>query len=243
MSDRSIKVVAGAGQIAATAAEEICLAADAAIAARGNFSIALAGGSTPKTLYQLLGSERYAKGIDWKNWQIYFGDERCVPPAHPDSNYRMANESLLSRVPIPADNVHRMKGEIEPQQAAMEYGQMLKQNFGDGGLDVILLGMGDDGHTASLFPHTAGLAETRHRCVANYVEKMGVWRVTLSAPFINQAGQVIVMVSGGGKAKRIEQVLQGPLDPQNLPIQMIQPTSGQMLWIMDASAAGMDESE
>ena len=243
MSDRSIKVVADAGQIAATAAEEICLAADAAIAARGNFSIALAGGSTPKTLYQLLGSERYAKGIDWKNWHIYFGDERCVPPAHPDSNYRMANESLLSRVPIPADNVHRMKGEIEPQQAAMEYGQMLKQNFGDGGLDVILLGMGDDGHTASLFPHTAALAETRHRCVANYVEKMGVWRVTLSAPFINQAGQVIVMVSGGGKAKRIEQVLQGPLDPQNLPIQMIQPTSGQMLWIMDASAAGMDESE
>ena len=114
MGDRSIKVAADAGQIAATAAEVICVAAEAGISSRGSFSIALAGGSTPKTLYQLLASEPYAQGIDWKNWHIYFGDERCVPPAHPDSNYRMANESLLSRVAIPADNVHRMKGEIEP---------------------------------------------------------------------------------------------------------------------------------
>jgi 6-phosphogluconolactonase len=155
----------------------------------------------------------------------------------------MASEALLSSVSIPPDNEHRMRGEIEPQQAATEYGQMLKQNFGDGGLDLILLGMGDDGHTASLFPNTTALGETRHRCVANYVEKLGVWRITLTAPFINQAGQVIVMVSGAGKAKRLEEVLLGPPDPQNLPIQMIQPTSGKMLWIMDAAAAGMDDDE
>jgi 6-phosphogluconolactonase len=243
MSDRQIKVVPDVAQIAVAAAEVILPAADAAIVARGNFSIALSGGSTPKTLYQLLASNSYASHIDWKNWQIYFGDERCVPPAHPDSNFRMANEALLSQVPIHPDNVHRMKGEIEPQQAAVEYGEMLKQNFGDGGLDLVLLGMGDDGHTASLFPNTTALAEKRHRCVANFVEKMNVWRITLSVPFINQARQVIVMVSGAGKAQRLEQVLQGPLDPQNLPIQMIQPIRGQMLWISDAPAAGMDQSD
>jgi 6-phosphogluconolactonase len=243
MLNHQIKVVPDAAEVAAAAAEVICPAADAAITARGSFSIALSGGNTPKILYELLASSSYAKRINWKNWQIYFGDERCVPPTHPDSNFRMASEALLSLVPIPPDNIHRMKGEIEPQQAATEYGQMLKQNFGDGGIDLVLLGMGDDGHTASLFPGTTALAETRHRCVANYVEKLGVWRITLSAPFINQAGQVVVMLSGAAKAKRVEQVLQGPLDTQNLPIQMIQPASGKMLWIMDAPAAGMDEPE
>jgi 6-phosphogluconolactonase len=243
MSDRQIRVVPDPSQIAAVAAEVILPAADAAIAARGNFSIALAGGNTPKALYQLLATSSYASHIDWKNWHIYFGDERCVPPAHPDSNFRMANEALLSHVSIPPDNVHRMKGEIEPQRAATEYGEMLKQNFGDGGLDLVLLGMGDDGHTASLFPNTTALAEKRHRCVANRVEKLGVWRITLSAPFINQSRQVVVMVSGAGKAQRLEQVLQGPLDSQNLPIQMIQPATGQILWIMDAPAAGMEQSD
>jgi 6-phosphogluconolactonase len=135
-----------------------------------------------------------------------------------------------------------MKGEIEPQQVAIEYGQVLKQNFGDGGLDVILLGMGDDGHTASLFPHTAALNEMNHRCVANYVEKLGVWRITMTAPFINRSRQVIIMVSGAAKAQRIEQVLLGPIDPQSLPIQMIAPFDGGLLWIMDVAAAAMDEN-
>jgi 6-phosphogluconolactonase len=154
----------------------------------------------------------------------------------------MAREALLDHVDIPPDHIHRMKCEIEPQQAAIEYGQLLKQNFGDAGLDVILLGMGDDGHTASLFPHTAALAETHHRCVANYVEKLAVWRLTMTAPFINRARQIIVMVSGAAKTKRIDQVLQGPKDPQTLPIQMIDPTDGNLLWLMDAPAAGMDEA-
>jgi len=243
MSTPTIQVVPDASAIAVAAAQKIIEIADAAIPHRGNFSIALSGGSTPKTLFQLLATDYFIKRIDWKNWQIYFGDERCVPPAHPDSNFRMARESLLDHVDIPPDHIHRMKGEIEPQQAAIEYGQLLKQNFGDAGLDVILLGMGDDGHTASLFPHTAALAESHHRCVANYVEKLGVWRITMTAPFINRAGQIIVMVSGAAKAKRIDQVLTGPRDPQTLPIQMIDPTDGNLLWLMDAPAAGMmDES-
>jgi 6-phosphogluconolactonase len=242
MSTPTIQVVVDAPAIAVVAAEKIISLANTAISQRGSFSIALSGGSTPKTLFQLLATDSYSKRIDWKSWRIYFGDERCVPPIHPDSNFRMASEALLDHVPIPPDHIHRMKGEIEPQEAAIEYGQRLKQNFGDGGLDVILLGMGDDGHTASLFPHTAALGETSHRCVANYVEKLGVWRITMTAPFINRARQVIVMVSGAAKAKRIDQVLQGPSDPQTFPIQMIDPVEGELLWLMDAAAAGMDES-
>jgi 6-phosphogluconolactonase len=238
-----VEIVTDATAIAAAAAEKIITAGSAAITSRGSFSIALSGGSTPKTLFQLLATDAYSGRIDWKKWQIYFGDERCVPPTHPDSNFRMASEALLSRVPIPPDDIHRMKGEIDPQQAAIEYGKLLKQNFGDGGLDVILLGMGDDGHTASLFPHTAALEETHHRCVANYVEKLSTWRITMSAPFINRAKQVTVMVSGAAKAARIQQVLHGPRDPKTLPIQMIAPTDGQLLWLIDKpAAAGMEQS-
>jgi 6-phosphogluconolactonase len=239
MGERSIQVVADAAAIAAAAAEKIISIADG----KRDFSIALAGGSTPKTLYQLLAAEDYSKRIRWKDWRVYFGDERCVPPGHSESNYRMACEALLDHVPIAQEHVFRMKGEDDPQQAAKDYGKLLKQDFGDGGLDVVLLGMGDDGHTASLFPHTAALDEREHRCVVNYVEKLKTWRITMSAPFINRARQIIVMVSGAAKARRIEQVLQGPSDPYTLPIQMIDPISGEMLWLMDAAAAGMNQSE
>src|SRR5580658_1249041 len=133
MSNRSIRVVADPNAIAAAAAEKIISIADS----KPDFSIALSGGSTPKTLYQLLATEPYSKRIRWKNWRVYFGDERSVPPTHPDSNYRMACEALLDHVPIPPDQVFRMKGESDPQQAATDYGKLLKQDFGDGGLDVI----------------------------------------------------------------------------------------------------------
>jgi 6-phosphogluconolactonase len=148
---------------------------------------------------------------------------------------------MLDRVPIKSQNVHRMPGEIDPQQAAMQYGQLLKDKFGDGGLDVILLGMGDDGHTASLFPGTAALNETHHRCVANFVPKLNAWRLTMTAPFINRAAEVIILVADAAKAKRVAEVLEGPRDPQRLPIQLIQPDPGRLLWIMDRAAAGMDK--
>src|SRR5699024_4642592 len=129
----------------------------------GEFSVALAGGNTPKSLYELLAGDAFRDQIEWSKVSIYFGDERAVPPDHPDSNYAMARGALLSRVPIPEDNIHRMRGEIDPEDAAIEYGRVLKSTYGDhGGLDLVLLGMGDDGHTASLFPDTAALDEMKH---------------------------------------------------------------------------------
>ncbi len=164
-----------------------------------------------------------------------------MPPDHAESNFRMANEALLSKVPLPAENIHRMKGESDPEAAAVEYGRLLKAIFGDEGLDLVLLGMGDDGHTASLFPSTAALKEQEHRCVANYVEKFKAHRLTLTAPFINRARQVVVLVSGAGKGKVLQEVLEGPPDPQRLPIQLIEPETGQLTWLIDVAAAGMDE--
>jgi 6-phosphogluconolactonase len=241
MADPSIQVVPTLQDMAETAAERIIQLADTAIANRQIFSIALSGGSTPKTLFELLATPAYARRVKWQNWEIYFSDERCVPPESQESNFRMAREALLDHVPIKPQNIHRMIGEIDPPQAAMEYGQLLKEKFGDGGLDVILLGMGDDGHTASLFPGTAALDEIKHRCVANFVPKLNVWRLTMTASFINRAGEVMVLVGGAAKAQRIKEVLQGPRDPKRLPIQLIAPVPGQMLWIMDRAAAGMDK--
>ena len=203
------------------------------------FSFVLAGGSTPKALYELLATESYRDQIDWSRCRVYFGDERCVPPDHADSNFRMAKLALLSKVPIPGDNIYRIRGEINPNDAAIEYGKLLKEHFDDGGPDLLLLGMGDDGHTASLFPGTEALKETHHRCVANYVEKFKAWRVTLSAPFMNRAENVIILAAGAGKAARLQEVLEGPQDPERLPIQLIRPASGKLTWLLDSAAAAM----
>src|SRR3954471_13123973 len=170
MIQPEIKVFPDAHAIAEDAARRIAEAAEASIKLRDRFSLALSGGSTPKLLHQVL-AEKYRDAIDWLKVEIFFGDERCVPPDHPESNYRMVAETLLSKVPIPGANVYRMRGEIDPNEAAKEYGLMLKEKFGEeGGLDLTLLGMGEDGHTASLFPRTPAVNETRHRCVANYAE-------------------------------------------------------------------------
>jgi 6-phosphogluconolactonase len=166
-----------------------------------------------------------------------------VPPEHAESNFRMARETLLSEVPIPGDNIYRMRGEIEPQEAAREYGLMLKEKFGEvGGLDVILLGLGEDGHTASLFPGTEALMETKHRCVANYAEHSTTgksWRITLTAPFINRCNHILFMVVGTNKSEAFQRVLEGPSEPQRWPARLIKPTSGKLTWLVDAAAAGM----
>jgi 6-phosphogluconolactonase len=176
---------------------------------------------------------------------VFFGDERCVPPDHKESNYRMAEQALLSKVPIPGDNVYRMRGEIDPNEAAREYGLTLKEMFGgEGGLDLVLLGMGDDGHTLSLFPGTAAVGEREHRVVANYAEKSTTgksWRITMTAPFVNRARHVLVAVTGAGKTARVKEVLEGPREPDRLPIQLIQPTNGTITWLLDSGAAGMHE--
>jgi 6-phosphogluconolactonase len=244
MTDREIKVVPNPKALTIEAAERIIAAAKERSVGDGiTFSLVLSGGNTPKALFELLASEPYRSQVDWPNVEIFFGDERCVPPDHPDSNFRMADLALLSKVPIQKSNIHRMRGEINPDAAAIEYGQLLKERFGDEGPDLILLGMGDDGHTASLFPGTKALTETHHRCVANFVPKLNMWRITMSAVFINRAEQVMILVSGAGKAKRLAEVLEGPREPDRLPIQSIEPKNGRLVWLLDAEAAGMHEDE
>lgn len=247
IENREIKVVPDAKAVAAEAAERVAAAAERAIAQRGRFSIALSGGSTPKALYALLTAEPYRSRIDWSKVHILFGDERAVPPDHKDSNYRMAAEALLTKVPIPGDNVHRMRGELgeRADEAAKEYGLMLKEDF-PLGLDVVLLGMGGDGHTASIFPHTTAVAEKKHRVVGYFAENSSTgksWRITMTAPFINEAREVLVLLAGADKAARVIEVLEGPYEPERLPIQLIKPTQGKLVWIMDVAAAGMDAAD
>jgi 6-phosphogluconolactonase len=239
MTNTEIKVLPDAKTLTEEAARRIIASVEEKINDNQHiFSLVLSGGNTPKALYELLASDEYRSEINWSKVEIYFGDERCVPPDHPDSNYLMAYNAMLSKLPLPECNIHRMRGELSPEAAAMEYGMMLKEKFKDGGPDLVLLGMGDDGHTASLFPGTTALDETHHRCVANYVEKMKTWRVTMTYPFLNRAAQVMMLISGVGKAKRLEEVLEGPRDPKRLPIQGIQPV-GKLTWLLDAPAASM----
>jgi len=239
LTPREIKVVPDLNALLEEAADRVASAARGAISDHDSFSIALSGGSTPEPVYRRLTEEPYRSAIDWARVRVYFGDERCVPPDSAQSNYHMAQGAMLSKVPIPPQNVFRMRGEIDPNDAAIEYGKLLKEHFQDGGLDLVLLGMGDDGHTASLFPGTEALKETKHRCVANFVPKMNTWRITMSAPFINKADRVMFLVSGTGKAQRVAEVLEGPRDPERLPSQLIHPANGHLTWLLDSGAAGM----
>jgi 6-phosphogluconolactonase len=239
-----VRIYSDPPAVARAAAELIAWSAAESIARSGTFSLVLSGGSTPRLLHDILSDsvQPYRAKIDWPRIEIYFGDERAVPPDHADSNYRMAHETLLSKVPIPPQNVHRIRGEINPQEAAVEYGRLLKSRFGEsGGPDLTLLGMGDDGHTASLFPHTPALDETRHRAVAQFVEKSTTgasWRITMTAPFINRSSTIAALVTGAGKASRLKEVLHGPRHPGRLPIQLIVPTPGRLIWLVDQAAAG-----
>jgi 6-phosphogluconolactonase len=240
---REIKVVPDAKSVAAEAAERVTAAAERAIAERGAFSIALSGGSTPKALYALLTAEPYRSRVNWSRVHILFGDERGVPPEHKDSNYKMADEALLSKVPIPKAQIHRMKGELgeRAEEAAKEYGLMLQKQFPEG-LDVVLLGMGGDGHTASIFPDTPAVTEKKHRVLGYFATNSSTgksWRITMTAPFINQAREILVLLAGSDKAARLKEVLEGPEDPDRLPIQLIKPTRGKIAWIIDLAAAGM----
>ncbi|MBL8152577.1 MAG: 6-phosphogluconolactonase [Anaerolineae bacterium] len=238
MSD--IQIVADADALAVEAAHRIVTTAQEAIHENGRFSLALSGGSTPERLYRLLAGKPFAEQIDWAKVYVFWGDERCVPPDHPDSNYRMAHEALLAHVPIPAGQIHRIYGEDDPGEAAQAYEKALREFCGDGPprLDLILLGMGDDGHTASLFPHSAALDAPPDRWVVeNLIPTKQVWRVTLTASAINAARQVIFLVSGPEKAERLQQVLHSPYRPHDLPAQLIHPANGKLLWLVDEAAA------
>ena len=247
MIDPEIKVFPDPAAVAQEAADRFVGLAEASIALAERFTVALSGGSTPLKMFDVLTRDPHKSAVDWARVEVFFADERCVPPDHPESNYRAAREGMLAKLPIPGDNIYRMRGEIDPNEAAKEYGLMLKEKFGDnGGLDLVLLGMGADGHTASLFPGTPALSETKHRCVAQFVERSTTgpsWRVTLTAPFINRARDVLFLVTGAEKAARLSEVLEGPKDPQRLPAQLIAPAQGKLSWLLDAAAAGMTGEE
>ena len=200
--------------------------------AAGRVTVALCGGSTPKHLYSLLASPDYSDQIPWNNVQLFWGDERCVPPDHPDSNFRMVQEALLSKIRIPAENIHRMPGEREPRAAAAEYEKELQKFFGlnSGALprfDLILLGIGEDGHTASLFPGSDALNETKHSVVAPFVAKLNSYRLSLSLPVLNNAANVWFLVTGASKADTVKQIFSGTSD---LPAARVQPVDGKLTW-------------
>ncbi len=240
-----IKVHPTPAAVAQAAAERVVEIARTALALQETFTFCLAGGSTPNALYKLLADEELRERIPWNRVEIFFGDERAVPPIHADSNYAMAKAALLDHVPIPGDNIYRMKGELDPDQAATQYGRMLKDRFGDltsaSGFDLLLLGMGDDGHTLSLFPGTAAIDEQSHRCVANFIPKLDTWRITLTAAFANQSANVLALVTGQNKAAALQQVLEGEHDPHKYPMQLIQPTSGRLTYLLDVAAVAMTD--
>jgi 6-phosphogluconolactonase len=215
------------------------VAADA-IAERGRFTIALSGGGTPKQIYGRLATAGYRDRIAWEKVHIFFGDERCVPPDDGRSNYRMVREAWLDHSPVPADNIHRIHGEDDPASEALRYEQNIARLYRSALIppfDLILLGMGDNGHTASLFPGTAALRETTRWVVAQYVEVTAAWRVTFTAPLINAARHVAFLAEGPGKAQMLWNVLEGPYQPDVWPSQLIQPVSGELHWLVDAAAA------
>jgi len=215
--------------------DEFSGCAHEAITARGRFAVALSGGSTPKGVYSLLAE---ANNLPWDKIHFFFGDERNVPPDHPESNYRMANESLFSKIVVPQQNVHRIAAEMEAGPAALRYEAELRAFFGAAEwprFDLIMLGMGPDGHTASLFPGSAALNEDSRWVVANWVEKFNTYRITLAFPAINHAAEVMFLVAGQDKSQVLQEVLRGKT--QDYPCQRVQPVNGRLLWIVDKAAA------
>lgn len=238
--ETQLTVFDSAEEVAHAAAQTFVECAREAIDVNGRFSVALSGGSTPRRVFQLLASNMYRSDVDWSRTHIFFGDERCVPANDPASNYRMAYEELISHLSIPDENVHPIKGEGDPVANARTYEEELRVYFANldwPRFDLIFLGLGADGHTASIFPHTAAVEENRSWVVANWVEKLGSFRITLTAPAINQAVKIVFLVNGRDKAKALDAILHDPKDPQMYPAQLVQPDHGSVIWLVDKDAA------
>jgi 6-phosphogluconolactonase len=200
--------------------------------------IALAGGSTPRAINALLVKAPRRNEVDWSRVVFWFGDERCVPPDDDQSNYKMNRETLLDPLGIPPNRIHRMRGEDDPSAAAADYDVVLRRELGEAPrLDLILLGMGPDGHTASLFPGTIGTIDHDKLCIAHYVPKLNMWRMTLTPRTINAAHNVAITAGGAEKSDALREVLEGPKQPDVYPSQLIRPTRGELRWFVDASAA------
>ena len=238
------KVYPDAGAMAQASAQLFAERVEHAVAQRGIARVALSGGSTPQATFKLLADDTgpFQKTIPWDKVQLFWVDERCVAPDDPESNYGVCRELLLSKVGIPAANVFRMEGELDPEEAASRYESVLRNTLKLEGaespaFDLIVLGMGPDGHTASLFPHTEAINELGRLTVANHVAQKDTWRITLTWPVINQGREVAFEMDGAGKADMLERVFLGPRDPDSLPSQLIRPSSGKLLLLLDKAAA------
>ena len=245
-AQRDIRILADPAAITRRAADEFVKAATQAVAKKGVFNVSLAGGSTPKALYSLLADDPACRGkIPWDKLRVFFGDERHAPPDSNESNFHMATESLFSKGLLKADQITRIKGEYpDTEKAALEYEHALRGYFKlkDGefpAFDLLLLGMGDEGHTLSLFPGTKALKETRRIVVRNWVGKFYTERITLTTAAANHANQVMFLITRADKAPALKAVLEGPYEPEQLPAQYIQPLSGNALWLIDRDAAKM----
>ena len=233
-----------AAAVAQAAAQFFTTEVTKAAASRGMARVAISGGSTPKAMFALLAdpAQPFVKQVPWDKLDLYWVDERCVPPDHPESNYRMTYEALLSKVPLAAERVHRMEGELDPEVAAALYESTIRNTFKLEGaetptIDLVLLGMGDDGHTASLFPHTEALNDLTHIVVANHVPQKDTWRITLTWPVINQGREVAFLIEGSAKAQVVHDVFLGPYQPDTLPSQIIRPASGRLTLLLDTASA------
>jgi len=235
-------------EMAEAAARSFAARAAESVSAQGRFTAALSGGKTPVAIYTLLAKAPFLSQIPWARVHLFWGDERCVPPDHRDSNYRMAREFLLDHVPIPPANVHRMPGEMDPVEAAARYEGELRDFFAPHGeglpaFDYILLGLGEDGHTASLFPGTRAIRESARWVVGHNVDAQKGWRITLTPPVINAARTVVFIAAGAGKAAVLKEILEGPYRPDTLPAQIVRPAGGTLLWMLDREAAAQLKRE
>lgn len=234
-----IRVCADAESLSMAAAEVFAAEARQAVQARGRFAVALAGGNTPQRTYELLAQEPFREQMPWQSVHVFWGDERCVPADDPRNNARMACKSLLDHVPVPSDQVHPMVCDRSPNDAADEYEALLRDFFADGRsrFDLVLLGLGENGHTASLFPGTSALDEQQRWVADVYVPEEGLHRLTLTAAAINQTALVVFLVSGNAKAPILQKVLEDAQDPSGIPARLIKPAYGEMLWLVDRDAA------
>lgn len=240
-SRRQVETLAESSAVAQAAAELFVERARAARAEGHDFRVALSGGSTPRRFHALLASSPLREQVDWSRVQFFWGDERCVPPDHPDSNYRMARETLLDAVPVSPAQIHRMRGEDDPAQAARAYEAEVRQVFGVAQgetprFDLIYTGMGPDGHTLSLFPHTAALSVTDRLVTENAVPQLNTTRITFTTTLANNAALVVFVIAGADKADALAEVLQGEYNPQQYPSQLIAP-AGELRFIVDQAAA------
>ncbi|HKO60611.1 MAG TPA: 6-phosphogluconolactonase [Pyrinomonadaceae bacterium] len=233
------QVFASAEEIADAAAQQFV---ELANERQGRFAVALAGGTTPRRTYELLAGKKFRDHVEWSKVHLFFGDERCVRQDHPDSNYRMAHEALISQVDIPHSNVHPINGHGDPATNAAHYEAELREYFRNStkpAFDLVLLGLGEDGHTASLFPQTEALGVTERWVIENWVEKLQSYRITLTVPAINSGAHVTFLVAGANKAPAVSGVLNGRVQTENLPAQLIKPEAGTLTWLLDSRAASL----